>query len=409
MRSRTSDPTTVARGRWRVSLFLRVFPAKQRGPPLPQLTLTVYLAVYLREKKLSKRREKDTGSVYERSNGRFIGEYDDAYGKRRYVSGKSKPEVRAKLRKLLADKEEGIAYDSENLAVGQYVERWLAAVQHTVRPSTHERYCQLLRLHVVPTLGKVRLSRLNALQVQALYRSKLDEELSPNTVRKIHVALFTALKQAVRWYLVRSNVCESVTPPKEAECEVKSLSKEQVKALLSAAERTNFYALWLLSVTSGMRESEILALAWDCVDLDRGTATIKRTVWKGKVYPPKSPRSQRTIQLSQKTIHALQEHKAKQQDSQWCFPNQVGRPMDRHGFINRKWKRLVKDAGLPHNTRFHDLRHNCCVTLLMAGINPRVVSDQLGHSDVAFTFRRYASWLSSMHGGTGDVMDDALS
>jgi integrase len=370
--------------------------------------LTVYLTVYEGEN-LTKRREKGDGSVYERSDGRCVGEYDDAYGKRRYVSGKNKAEVRAKLRKLLADKEEGIAYDCENLTVELYLERWLASMQHTVRPSTYERYCQLLRLHVVPTLGKVRLSRVNALQVQSLYRSKLDEELSTNTVRKVHVALFTALKQAVRWQLLRSNVCESVTPPKEAQCEIKPLSKEQVKALLQAAEQTNLYALWLLAVTSGMRESEILALAWDCVDLNAGTVHVRRTVWKGKVYPPKSPRSQRTIQLSQKTICTLKEHKAKQKDSQWCFPNQVGKPMDRHGFINRKWKRLVKDAGLPHSTRFHDLRHNCCVMLLMAGINPRVVSDQLGHSDVAFTLRRYATWLSSMHGGTGEVMDQSIS
>jgi integrase len=71
-------------------------------------------------------------------------------------------------------------------------------------------------------------------------------------------------------------------------------------------------------------------------------------------------------------------------------------------------KGLVGAAGLRKNLRFHDLRHTCCAMLLMAGINPRVVSDQMGHSDVAFTLRVNADALSSMHGGEADAMDEAL-
>lgn len=76
---------------------------------------------------MTKRRTKGEGSVFRRSDGRVVGEYVDANGKRRYVSGKNKPEVKAKLRKLLAERDEGIAYDSENLTVSAYLGRWLAA------------------------------------------------------------------------------------------------------------------------------------------------------------------------------------------------------------------------------------------------------------------------------------------
>lgn len=117
---------------------------------------------------MTKRRAKGDGSVYQRKDGRCIGEYDDANGKRRYVTGKTKPEVRAKLRKALTDQDEGIAFDSENLTVGPYLNRWLDSIRATVRESTYERYEVLTRLHIVPVLGNVKLDKLNALQVQAL-------------------------------------------------------------------------------------------------------------------------------------------------------------------------------------------------------------------------------------------------
>jgi hypothetical protein len=90
--------------------------------------------------KMTKRRAKGDGSVYLRKDGRCIGEYLDALCKKRYISGKTKAEVMSKLRQAIADKDVGIAYDSENLIVGLYLERWLDSIQPTVRESTWERY-----------------------------------------------------------------------------------------------------------------------------------------------------------------------------------------------------------------------------------------------------------------------------
>src|SRR5215211_7783167 len=115
---------------------------------------------------MTKRRVKGEGSVYRRKDGRCIGEYEDANGRKRYISGKTKAEVRRKLRKLLADRDEGIAYDSENLTVGGYLVRWLEAVKGSVRNRTWERHEQIVRLHLEPTIGGVKLDKLNALQVQ---------------------------------------------------------------------------------------------------------------------------------------------------------------------------------------------------------------------------------------------------
>jgi integrase len=358
--------------------------------------------------KMTKRRAKGEGSVYQRKDGRCMGEYLDTYGKRRYVSGKTKPEVRAKLRKAMSDQDEGIALDSENLTVGLYLERWLDSIRATVRESTYERYAILARRHIASVLGNVKLDKLTALQVQALYRTKLDEGLSNGTVRNLHVILLSAFKQAVKWNLVRHNVCQRVTPPRRTQHEIKPLSKEQVKVLLNAALDDPLFPLYLLAVTTGMRQAELLALAWDCVDLDAGTVHVKRTVWKGKVSVPKTPRSLRSIRLSRMAANALRKHREQRNGSPWVFPNQVGKPMDRHGFSSRRWKPLLKRAGLPHSTRFHDLRHTCATLLLSQGINPKVISDMLGHSDVGFTLSVYAHVLPSMQQQAADSMDEAL-
>jgi integrase len=86
--------------------------------------------------------------------------------------------VRHKLHKLLADRDEGIAYDSENLTVGGYLDRWLEVVKGSVRERTWERHEQVVRLHLKPMLGGARLDRLNALQVQAMHGRKLESGLS---------------------------------------------------------------------------------------------------------------------------------------------------------------------------------------------------------------------------------------
>jgi integrase len=269
---------------------------------------------------MTKRRVKGEGSVYRRKDGRVVGEYVDANGRRRYVSGKTKAEVRQKLRKLLADRDEGIAYDSENLTVGAYLVRWLEAVKGSVRERTWERHEQVVRLHLEPTIGGVKLDRLNALQVQSVYGQKLDGGLSPRSVEIIHATLHKALKQAVRWTLIPRNVAEAATPPRPTGREITPLSREQARTLLEAARGDSMYAFYALAVTTGMRNGEMLGLQWRDVDLDARTLRVRRTVFNGVVSPPKTAAGNRTIHLSGLAVAALKEHRlatAKQRISEW--------------------------------------------------------------------------------------------
>ena len=225
-----------------------------------------------------KRRGAGEGSIYRRKDGRWVGQ-NEVEGKRRYVYGQDREAVRARLTKTLADRDAGLVFDSRNLTLCEYAPLWLDSIREAVGPRTWKRHEELTRLHVVPLLGSTKLDKLNALQVQSLYRKKLDAGLSPTTVRKVHGTLYKALKQAVRWQLVSRNVCESVTPPRAAKVEIEALTTDQVKALLDTARSDRLHALYVLACTSGMRQGELLALKWDCVDFRGAFCIARHIIW----------------------------------------------------------------------------------------------------------------------------------
>jgi integrase len=358
-----------------------------------------------------KRREKGEGSVNRRKDGRCVGEYEDANGKRRYVSGKTKAEVRAKLRTLLADRDEGVAYDSENLAMGGYLDRWLGALEGSVRDRTWQRYEEVVRLHLKPTLGGVKLDKLNALRVQNVYSQKLNAGLSPRSVEIIHITLHKAPKQAVRWSLVPRNVAEAVTPPRPPKREITPLTQQQLRALLETARNDKLYALWVLACTTGMRNGELLAVQWRDIDLEAGTLQVKRTVFGGKVSPPKTASGRRTIRLSKLAIAALRKYSdsvADRHTSEWVFGSRAGTPISVHNLHNRSWKPLLERAGLPAGTRMHDLSHSAATLLLSKGVAVKVVSEMLGHADVSTTLSIYAHVLPDMQSVAADAADQAL-
>ncbi len=147
------------------------------------------------------RRGNGEGSITKRKDGLYMGRYtvSTATGsKRKTLYGKTRKEVSEKLNKALADRDGGLVFDTDNLKVGEYLERWLLdSVQDTVRPTTYERYDQIVRIHIRPVLGGVKLKNVTPTHVRGLYREKLEGGLSPRTVQYIHVTLHKALKQAV--------------------------------------------------------------------------------------------------------------------------------------------------------------------------------------------------------------------
>ncbi len=181
-------------------------------------------------------------------------------------------------------------------------------------------------------------------------------------------------------------------------------------------------ALWLLAVTSGMRQGELLGLRWSDVDLDQGILHVTGNLSRGsnglEVTRPKTHRSRRPIRLSQVATDALRRHKATQaaeplqagaawEDHQLVFCRPTGRPLTAAWRVRGRFQPLLKRAGLPR-IRFHDLRHTAATLWFRSGVNPKVVQETLGHSRVAITLDTYSHMIPDLQVETARVMDELL-
>ncbi|MER3450249.1 MAG: site-specific integrase, partial [Chloroflexota bacterium] len=201
----------------------------------------------------------------------------------------------------LADLQRGLPVPPERQSVGEFLERWLKdVVAPSVRPRTFASYSQLVRRHLLPTLGRVRLVRLTAQDIQACLNQKRQEGLSARTVQYLHAILRRALGQAEKWGLVARNVARLVDAPKVVRPEVKPLAPEDVRRLLDAARGDSLEALYVVAIAVGLRQGELLGLRWQDVDLERGLLSVRV-----QLTEPKSSRSKRTVQLPAVALKAL--------------------------------------------------------------------------------------------------------
>jgi integrase len=375
-----------------------------------------------------------TGTVYPRRNKEgkitgYRGSYFTADGRRRYVSAKTKTEARQVLRQAMADADRGLIFDADNLKVGEYLDRWLSdSVSDTVKATTFERYEQITRLHLKPALGRVKLNALTPAHVRSLYREKLEAGSAARTVRYIHTTLHKALKQAVMDGLIPRNATEAVKPPQPSREEMRPLTPEQAKLLLQVAHEAGdrLEALYVLAIHTGLRQGELLGLKWNDVDLEDGSLQVRRTLSITKSGPvftsPKTNSARRSVKLTSKATEALKSHLERQLreidrvGSLWSpgdadgliFASETGEPLDRRAVTKLKFKPLLKRARLPE-IRFHDLRHTCATLLLTRNVNPKIVSEMLGHSTIAITLDTYSHVLPNMRDQAAAAMEEALS
>jgi integrase len=361
-----------------------------------------------------RRRGHGEGSIYRRSDGRWVAVLDlgwrDGKRARKYFYARTRDQVARKLARALAQHQQGYEFANEQLTVEQFLGRWLEAKRGTVSSGTWTRYEELVRLHVNPRIGKRRLARLKPDQLQAFY-SELQASRSPATVLKVHRMLHSAFKLAVRWEAMPHNVTELVlAPPTGQRHEFDTFTAGQVRSFLKAAQGDRLEALYVLAITTGMRQGELLGLRWQDVDLERGRLQLVRQL--------KTRQSRRAVVLSELAVTALVDHRDRQatereqqgvgwQEHGLVFPNTVGGPLDPHNLRQRSFFPLLERAGLPR-IRFHDLRHSCATLLLSEGVHPKIVSDLLGHSQIGITLDLYSHVTVTMQAVAAEAMGRLL-
>ena len=368
-----------------------------------------------------KRRGKGEGSISRRSDGRWMSRIT-IDGNRKYFYGETRQEVAKRMQDALHDIDRGLPIVGERQTVAQFFDLWLPIAKSSIKQSTGERYELFVKIHVLPTLGKKILSKLTPAQLQALYTARLEAGASPTSINHLHALLHVALDSAVNLGLAPRNIADFVTPPRMKRPQMRVLTPEQVRTFLEAARGNEMEALYVLALSTGMRQGELLALHWQDVDLDHRHLQVRWTVKRmstGFVFTePKSARSRRKIALTRMAVDALRAHHARQaerrlkatewEDNDLVFPNGAGRPWEVGNLKGRNFWPLLRKAGLPL-IRFHDTRHTAATLLLLQGIHPKVVSEMMGHATVSITLDLYSHVLPEMQQEATAAMERLLS
>ena len=360
------------------------------------------------------------GSIIPRGERRWLVRWYEGIGedgKRVYrsqtVRGKKKEAETLLSEKVVALDQGEITCDSK-MRLNQYLDKWLkeGAPLH-LRLRTVLDYTDMLKRHVRPQLGMKRLDRLTVLDVQGMVRQMQDQGLLPATIHRCHAILSRALKQAVKWGLVRKNAATGVVLPKLGKREMLALEPEQAGRFREAIGGTPHEAFFLLLLGTGLRPSEALALRWEDLDLDTRTVKVERTLPRWRRRDPirfeatKTEWSERTVPLPQVVAVALRSHRAQQAEERLAagadyadhglvFATVFGLPLSEPNLVRRHFKPALKRAGLAKELRLYDLRHSYASLAMAAGVNVKVVSERMGHKSVAITLDTYSHVLKSV-------------
>ena len=366
------------------------------------------------------------GHLKERSPGHWaividVADPQTGKRKRKWHSFKgTKREAQVECARLVAQQSDGGYIEPAKITVAEFLGRWLDYKKARLSPLSFERYRDLVRVNIAPTIGGIPLAKLQPIHLTDLY-SKLLESLSARSVTYVHRILKQALGEAVSWQMLSRNPADVVKPPKVERREMACLDSNGIAALLEASRNTSLYMPILIAVSTGMRRGEIVALRWRNVDLDNASiavvSSIEQTREGTREKPPKNGRG-RTLALSAMLVEELRQHRAQQ--AEHLLRLGVRLSLDHHVVMKANgepypplsvgvmFSQLLSRRPSLQRVRFHDLRHSHATVLLAAGVHPKIAQERLGHSSVSMTLDLYSHVAPNMQQDAAAKVDALL-
>lgn len=319
-----------------------------------------------------------------------------------------------KAANLRAKKQPRNQLDAQKITLSAFLGEWLdEKVKSENRRATYALREATCRNHISPHLGTLKLADLEPAHIRGLFKTLHDRKVGIRTQHMVHATLRTALAVAVEDELLERNVVTLVKRPKVRDSdrvEKIILNQEQAVHLLQTARGEEYEALYVLALTTGCRQGELLALQWSDIHFDKMALRIEATLTeddKGRLVrtPPKTVKSRRIIDLPKCAIDALREHRRRTGTiSGFVFQDRTGGPLRKSNFIRRNFHPLLKKAGLPR-VPFHSLRHVANSLLYALGVNLHVLADRLGHSTIRTTADHYSHVFVGAQRAAADKVD----
>jgi integrase len=328
----------------------------------------------------------------------------------RYHSFKgTKHQAQAELVRLKAAADRGDYIDPSKTTVADFLDRWETWAATQVSAKTLERYRELLKHHVRPRLGALRIQKFKPVDLAELY-GKLQTAkpegagLAPRTVGHVHRLLHRVLGDAVKWSLIAVNPASAAEPPRVERTEIEILEPEQIRTVLDALRGRPLHPVAVLALATGMRRGELAALRWGDVDFDGGKIRVERSLEQtnaGLTFKsPKTKAGRRTISVGPSVIAEIRDQWRRQQEQRlvlgigkagaddlvFARPDASPWPPDS---LTSAWQKAVATLKLPKVT-LHALRHTHVSQLIAAGLDVVTVSRRIGHSNPNVTLTVYA-------------------
>lgn len=321
----------------------------------------------------------------------------------------TKRDARSMMHKLITEMEQGKITKKTGKTVGEWMDEWLGEYMPNLEETTRLGYQGKIKCYIKPSIGEILIQSLRASHIQRMVNDMVEKGLSPKNIRDTYNNVNAAMKLAVKTHLIPYNPCEGVTLPKKKKYKAKVYPVEMLNKLLTETKGSDIYIPILILVSAGLRRGELLALRWKDIDFENKVLKVRKNMVKGlKGYVIKSPKTEsgiRDIRLGDNVIRELAIAKAQYAQKMLAY----GPGFQNLGFViskadgspfspdamTRKWTRFLERKKLP-KIRLHDLRHSNATALIQAGVNPRVVQQRLGHSDVNITLNTYTHVLPEM-------------
>jgi len=325
----------------------------------------------------------------------------------------TKKEAENALTKLLSEVHTGVYVEPSKLLYGEYLESWFNTKKYSIGIQTAKVPKGYLNTRIITSLGSIKLAKLTSLHMQNDVNSLRDEGLKRGTIEKIVKIIRNSLDHAIDLELITKNVAVKTKLPKVDKEELTVWNEYEVQLFLKAAQDSRYSIVFHMALVTGMRQGELLGLRWKDVDLEKGHLNISQTL----SHDGKTKSSLRKILLPVSTVAKLNKHRAvvlKEKLSQgeenqgndlvMCTPS--GTPINTAN-VRRSLNALIKKAAVP-KIRFHDLRHTHATLLLAKGVNVKVISEQLGHSNIKITLDTYSHVLPTMEEDAVNKIEEIL-
>lgn len=373
---------------------------------------------------------QNAGSIRQRKNGKWEARVtvgtDPGTGKpiRRSIYGNTQAEVRKQMIAVLRELDKNTYQAPEKVTVAQWMEEWLSTFcANKVKPLTLQSYQGIVKNHIIPAIGSLRLQAVKGTHIQRLYNSMTAAGLSGKTIKNVSAVLHKAFGVAMKQGIIAANPCGAAELPKAEHKEIHPLTDNEIPLFLSAIDASPMRNAYALCLFAGLREGECLGLSWGQVDFEKGRITVSQQLQKEKtkggryyIAPTTKSGKPRTIEPPPIAFQYLKAERVKQLENRlkagpaWdnpddlVFTDEAGKHYALHTFYKR-FKAIAASMGRP-DARPHDLRHTAATVAIASGADIKSVQDLLGHATASFTLNVYAHTSEQMMRDTAARMQN---